>query len=145
MLGLSFRTLGLLYKVGNKNDTTGFYSFQNQVHSFNAHFSYMDLPADFTIQFRKNRNLPIAWEGGVVLSQLIHTNALQFNSSTRNFYHNNSLFNKTQVGLNTSISVTFLFKQTPSMLIGPYLYYGASQIAKEGLYANKHFVLTTLR
>jgi hypothetical protein len=144
-LGLSFRALAYGNVVGNKNDTTGFYNAQNATHTFNAHFNYIDLPAGFTIQFRKNKSLPIALKGEIVFSQLIYSNALQFNSYTGNYYHDNSILNKTQLGLNTSASVKVFSKQKTSLLIGSYFYYGASQIAKEGLYYKRHFVFTALR
>ena len=61
------------------------------------------------------------------------------------YYTNNSIFNKTQIGLNTSISTALFSKQKNSVLIGPYFYYGASRLANEGLYNKKHFVFTGLR
>ena len=144
-IGLNFTTFRSLYKVGNRNDTTGFYNSQNAVHNYNAHFEFVELPVSLKIQFGKSKDLPLFWQGGIVLSQIISTNALQFDPYSGKYYLDNSVFNKTQVGLNSSISVELFSKNGNPLLIGPYLYYGASKISKEGLYGDKHFVFTGLK
>jgi hypothetical protein len=144
-IGLNFTTFRSLYKVGNRNDTTGFYNSQNAVHNYNAHIDFVELPVSLKIQFVKSKNLPLFWQGGIVLSQIISTNALQFDPYSGKYYLDNSAFNKTQVGLNSSISVGLFSKKGNPLLIGPYLYYGASKIAKEGIYSDKHFVFTGLK
>ena len=80
-----------------------------------------------------------------MLSQLVASNALQFNQSSGLYYHNNSMLNKTQVGLNTAFSVELFSKQKRSLLIGPCFYYSATNLATQGLYNKKHFVFTGLR
>ncbi len=141
-IGLNFKTLRSLYKVGN---TSGYYSSQNAVHNYNAHINFIELPVSVKVQFVKGKTLPLFWEGGIVLSQIINTNALQFDQYTGKYYLDNSVFNKTQLGLNTSISVGLFAKKRSRLLVGPYFYYGASKIAKEGLYGDKHFVFTGLK
>ena len=78
------------------------------------------------------------------MSQLISSNALQFNTSTGLYYHDNSLFNKTQLGFITSFDVALISKQKQSLLIGPYLNYGISKIASQG-YNKHHFTFIGLR
>jgi len=80
-----------------------------------------------------------------VVSQLISSNALQYNQNSGWYYKDNTLFNKTQIGLNTALSASLFSRQKNSVLIGPYFYYSASSLANEGLYNKKHFVFTGLR
>jgi hypothetical protein len=75
---------------------------------------------------------------------LISTNALQFNPAGY-YYKNNSLFNKTQLGLNTGLFVTLFSKQKNPLSIGPFFYYDVTHISSQGLYNKKHFVFTGLQ
>ena len=95
-------------------------------------------------QLGNEKHLPLSWQAGISISELISSNALQLNSSTGYYYKDNSLLNKTQVGFNTAFLLTLFSKQKNSILIGPYFYYDASKIANEGLYDKKHFVFTGL-
>jgi hypothetical protein len=58
--------------------------------------------------------LPLFWEGGVTISRLLNSNALQFDPSSGNYYNDNSAINKTQLGLNTSISISLFSKHKTS-------------------------------
>ncbi len=80
--------------------------------------------------------MPLALNAGISISQLIATNALQFNNTSGIYYYDNSLFKKTQLGFSTGI---YFSNKSNTVLIGPHIYYGITKIASEGLYKNAHF------
>jgi hypothetical protein len=145
VLGINFKSFNTSNKVGTRNDTTGLFDSRNTVNSYNNHYNFIELPVTLKIRIGRGKNMPLFWQGGLVVSELISSNALQFNPNSGLYYSDNSIFNKTQIGLNTSLSAALFSKQKNSILIGPYFYYSATGLANEGLYNNKHFVFTGLR
>ena len=102
--GINFKSFNTSNKVGTRNDTTGLYNSQNSVNTYKNHYNFIELPVTLKIQIGRGKNIPLFWQGGFVVSELISSNALQFNQISGLYYTNNSIFNKTQIGLNTSIS-----------------------------------------
>lgn len=96
------------------------------------------------MQLGDNKNFPVFWSGGITLSQLVKSNALQFDASSGIYYKDNSLLNKTHLGFSTGLSTTLFQNRKFAMLFGPYFQYSASQLANQGLYSKKHFVFIGL-
>lgn len=150
-LGISYKYYSLLNEVGNRIDSvitypsqyfassSGFYSSTNNVKTYRNNFHYLEIPVSIKLQLGKSKTVPLYWQGGFNISQLISSNALQFTSNPGLYYNDNSLFNKTQFGLQTGFSAT-LFSNTKNPLsIGPYFIYNTSKLTNEGLYRGKHF------
>lgn len=139
-LGISYKYFSLINKIGTANSTqANRYNATNPVHSYRNNFHYLEFPAFVKFQLNNNVSLPLYWQGGFNISQLISSNALQYQSNPGLYYKDNSLFNKTQFGLNTGFSATLFAKQKMPTTIGPYFYYRVSKLADKGLYKNKHF------
>ncbi|MEO6837702.1 MAG: outer membrane beta-barrel protein [Ginsengibacter sp.] len=156
-LGISYKYYSLINEVGKRIDSAIFYSSQNLSSSgdlysvtnngkaYRNNFHYLEIPVSIKFQFGKSKKLPVYWDIGINISQLISSNALQFASNPGLYYHDNSLFNKTQIGLQTGFSAT-LFPNTKNPLsIGPYFIYSTSKLANEGLYDGKHFSFIGMR
>ncbi|MEO8766026.1 MAG: outer membrane beta-barrel protein [Ginsengibacter sp.] len=146
--GVNFRAFSTSTEIGKRNDSTGYYYTRNTSSIYNRYTSYYDfveLPATLKVQLGKGQKMPLFWQGGLVFSGLISSNVLQFNQNTGVYYKDNSILNKIQVGLNTSISASLFSKQKNSILAGPYFYYSASRLTNEGLYNKKHFVFAGLQ
>jgi hypothetical protein len=155
-IGISYKYYSLMNKVGNKIDSTlsyslyffssnNSYSSTNTVNSYRNNFHYLDLPVSIKFQLNKNKRLPLFWNAGINISQLITSNALQFQSNPGIYYHDNSLFNKTQFGLHTGFSVVLFSQQKTPFAIGPNFYYSASKLADKGLYDKTHFGFIGIR
>jgi hypothetical protein len=149
-IGISYKYYSLINKVGNKIDSTlsssqyfsslnNSYSSTNTVNSYRNNFHYLDLPVSIKFQLNKNKKLPLFWNAGINISQLISSNALQFQSNPGIYYHDNSLFNKTQLGLHTGFSVMLFAKEKNPLTVGPNFYYSATSISGKGLYSKRHF------
>src|SRR6185437_588135 len=101
-LGISYKYFSLINKVGAP---TGLASYQfnavNSTNSYRNNFHYLELPVLVKFQLNNGKTLPLYWQAGINISQLISSNALQFKSNPGAYYNDNSLFNKTQLGLST--------------------------------------------
>ncbi len=146
-LGINYKEFNTSNLVGQKNDSVATYSFANANKHYTNNFKFIELPLKVRVELGHNKSLPIFWSGGITLSQLIKSNALQFDPYASSidpfakvYFTDNSFFNKTLLGLNTSFSTTIFSNKKSSILAGPYFYYAASKLANKGLYSNKHFV-----
>ena len=156
-IGISYKHSSLLSEVGNKIDTS-FYSLPQAFTSFNNvyssavnlktyrnNFHFIEVPISIKFPLNNNSKLPIFWNAGINISQLVATNALQFNSSAGLYYSDNSFFNKTQFGLTTGFSATLFAKGKRPFKLEPYFYYSTVSLANKGLYAAKHFTSIGLK
>jgi hypothetical protein len=155
-LGLSYKYYSLINEVGRKVDSllspsAQYFSVSNSYNSFNSshsyrnNFHYLEVPVSFQFQLNKNKKLPLSWQAGVDVSELIGSSALQFEANPGIYYSDNSMFNKTQFGLHTGLFATFFSKQKVPFSFGPYFYYSASSLAGSGLYNGKHFSFIGIR
>lgn len=148
--GLSYKYYSLLNKVGRKVDSllspstlyfsvSNSYNSVNSGHTYRNTFHYLEVPISFKLQLNKNKKLPLSWDAGINLSELLTSNALQFKANPGVYYTDNSMLNKSQFGLHTGISATFFSSKKMLVSFGPYFYYSATSLADNGLYAGKHF------
>ncbi|MEP6596608.1 MAG: hypothetical protein ABJA71_11715, partial [Ginsengibacter sp.] len=142
--GINYKLFSAINKVGEKNDSSQQYSLNNAVNNYHHYYHFIELPVSLKVQI-SSKNIPLFWDAGVSISQLVSSNALQFNTNSIGYYHNNALFNKSQIGFNTGFSASLFANRNTSALIGPYIYYGTTKIAEEGLYKNQHFTFIGLR
>ena len=138
---LTFIT-GLNYKLFSTTSTTGtdsanYFRATSNVNTYHNYYNYLELPVGIKFQIAHLKKIKLIWSIGSSIAQLIGSNALQFNS-TGLYYHDNSLFNKTQFGFNTALDVNLFSNQNREFLVGPYFNYGISKIASQG-YNQHHF------
>ncbi|MEO8819761.1 MAG: porin family protein [Ginsengibacter sp.] len=149
-LGISYQYLSLVNKVGNPfyptTANTQFSASPNNLYSstnvnrfYRNQFHFLEIPVSIDFRINKSKSVPLFWNAGINISELISTNALQFQSNPGIYYQDNSLFNKTQFGLHTGFSVMIFAKEKNSLTVGPYFYYSPTNIANKGLYSEKHF------
>lgn len=154
-LGLSYKYYSVINKVGNKIDSVlaasqyssfnNFYSSATPFHSYRNNFHYLEAPLSIKLQLNKNKSESLFWNAGIDISQLIGSNALQFKTDSGLYYRDNSMFNKTQFGLHTGLSLTIFSQQKTPFTFGPYFYYSPTNLANKGLYNKSHFNFIGLR
>ncbi len=111
----------------------------NNIHSFRNNFHFLDIPVSMKFQLNKNKKFPLSWNAGIDISELINTNALQFDSGSSVYYHDNSFFKKLQLGLHTGFSATVFTSGKHPLTFGPAFYYSLTNLSGKGLYDNRHF------
>jgi hypothetical protein len=146
-LGISYKYYSLINTTGNKIDfniapslsAQSIYSSWSNTNTYRNNFHYIEIPISLKFQLGNSETLPIYWSAGVSISQLISSNSLQFKPAPGLYYNDNSLYNKTQIGLQTGFSALLFAKTKVPINIGPYFIYNMSKLANEGLYGGKHF------
>ena len=140
-VGINYKYFSTLNKTGFKIDSvqTAYYVGPTGSRNYRNSFNFLEVPVTLKLLLNKNKSLPLYWNAGISISQLISSNALQFKANPGLYYIDNSLFNKTQLGFSTGLSTTLFSSQKFPVNIGPYIYYGVSDIGHEGLYKKKHF------
>jgi len=155
-IGISYRYFSLLNEVGGKADSSyafyRTYTALNNAYSsavnlkiYRNNFQYVEVPVSIKFRINSNSNFPVFWDAGINISELISTNAFQFDSNAGLYYPDNTFFNKLGFGLNAGFSATFFAKGKKPFNIGPYFYYSTTSLANKGLYDNRHFVFIELK
>lgn len=139
--GVSYKLFSTTNGVGK--DSVNYFRANNTDKTYHNYYHYLEFPVDFKLQITNSKKTQLYWSTGFSISQLISTNALQFNNTAGLYYHDNSLFNKTQIGFTTGIDIAFL-QHKGLIIIGPYLNYGITKIANQG-YNKHHFTFIGLR
>lgn len=139
-IGINYQYFSTKNKVGNQIDSAqAIYFTASQLKNYNNQFHFLQLPVTFKWRLNPKSSLPLYWDASISISQLINTNALQFRSDRGLYYRDNSVFNKTQIGIGSSFSATLFSKKAFPINIGPYFYYGATKLSNKGLYNKTHF------
>ena len=133
-IGLNYKLFSTTNKVGA--DSAAYFQSRNAQNTYHNYYHFIELPV--TIYIQLNKKIPLFWNAGVSISELLSSNALQFNGATGLYYHDNSVFNKTQVGLSTGIEIQ-LAKQKRQIFIGPSLHYNITKFSNTGIYLGEHF------
>jgi hypothetical protein len=148
--GINFKELNTSNFVGRKNDSIpGSIYFDSRTSSvsqqYRNSFRFVELPLQVNTQLIKGNKITLLWHGGLTISQLISSNALQFDPALKSYYNDNSVFNKTQLGINTALSASVIKHKNLKIFAGPFINYHFTRIANEGLYAKNHFVFAGLQ
>lgn len=140
---------GISYTLFNTSITTGssrassaaqysssgvdrYYSLTNanDRHTYTNRYHFAGMPVLF--QFRLNgEKLPVLWEGGISLSRLIASNALQYSDSLNGYYQNNRLLNRTQFSVLTGVQVKLFSRSRYPVSAGPQVQVGLSSLSAE--------------
>ncbi len=143
-IGANFKMFSSTNKVGTIDQISRRYTLSNPVNNYHNYYYFIELPAAFKSQLF-SKPFPVFWDAGISVSQLISSNALQFNNVAIVYYKQNSLFNKTQLGVSSGLSASLFSRGKTVMQIGPFINYSSTKIAREGLYKNQHFTFIGIR
>jgi hypothetical protein len=106
-------------------------------------YHFVELPV--SVHYKLNKGtLPIYFNGGVVVSQLIQSTSLHFDGTTGVYYKNDRLINQTQAGLTTGLSFALFSNTERPLWIGPSIRYNISTILKKEVSEDKHFIAVGL-
>lgn len=103
------------------NSGSHFTDYQNRYH-------FIAIP--FSVDWKVLRSAPLHLRAGLSVQHLIHTNALLFDKGSRIYYADKAAFNKTQLFSNFGLSYAVLERGKTSLLLGPQLQYGISDLEK---------------
>jgi hypothetical protein len=109
--------------VGEYYKATGSNKYTNSYH-------FASLPVSVQWQIGNHAKRNIVWENGITLSRMLHTNALVYDGVGGAYYTDNSVFNKMQWSLSTSLLFSIKSKSNIQFFAGPHFQYGLSSLVK---------------
>lgn len=134
-LGYSYYSMGL--EVGSKIDSNkALLQFSNgNSFAYTNRFHFIELPVTLQKQLGKTSRFSV--NGGLSLSLLAASNALQYSAAKNIYFKDNSNINKVQLGLLAGFNYRLLQR---SLLVeaGPQLRYGLSNILEKETYGSMH-------
>ena len=124
------QAVNLFYRLGSNLQYT---PYINRYH-------FLELPIALEVQLNRGRRLPLIWEAGFSLSQLVSGNALHYSSSLNGYYKDNSLFNRTQLSLSAGLQAQILSGTSHPLRIGPQIQYGITRLLPPAGSNNLHLL-----
>jgi len=119
------------YRPGNSS------SYLNQYH-------FIELPVLLKVRLNRSVRMPLTAQGGLALSELISSNALQYNQGAGVYYKDNSLFSKTQCNLSVGLMLG-LSGRSVMYQIGPEFQYGLTSLLKNSGAEKEHFLSAAIK
>ncbi len=102
---------GSMRDVGYYYRSAGFTKYTSRYH-------VLELPVAMHVQLNRSTKLPLIWDAGMHLQQVIGNNALYADTSG-NYFSDKSLVNKTQWGINTGLSLKLFNQKKVALVVGP--------------------------
>ena len=146
VIGLNYKLFSTSLAVGNDNSLNGIrrYGFGN-TNSYRNFYHFIEIPVSIQTQIARIKEHPLYLDGGISFSQLINSNALQYNIAQSKYYIDNTLFHKTLIGLSVGLSFNLLNTDKAPLLLGPQFYYSTTPLAGSGMYVRSHYSFVGIR
>ena len=135
--GLNYRLLSTDIK-SNGIDSIAVNSYQS-FNYYHNYFHFIEMPIEVQSKIAAIKKLPLYWSAGIVFSELVGAKALQFDKSNGLYYSDNSLFNKTGLGLSAGLFFTIKQNWERPLQIGPDFYYTVTAVSNSGIYNQAHY------
>jgi hypothetical protein len=126
------------YKTGAVTSVTSYYKPGNS-NTHNNRYRLLQIPLIFEYRLNNSRKLSIDLNAGLILAQLLSSNALVYDAYHQAYYHNDDLFQKTQLHFLTGANMQFALNNKTAVNIGPQFQYGLSDLMRNNTYTNQHF------
>ncbi|HEX7846172.1 MAG TPA: hypothetical protein VF476_10265, partial [Chitinophagaceae bacterium] len=88
----------------------------------------------------KGKKFNLSWENGLAVSRLLSTNALHYDKNLRAYYRDFGPFKKTQLFINSGLSVPVINKTGFTVAVNPFISYGMSSVLKDNTGMPSHYV-----
>jgi hypothetical protein len=126
--------------VNNMRDVGAYYGPQTNLHRNKYHF--IELPVSYQLQLIKGKKAQLLWNGGVLASFLLGTNALVYDTAAYGIYYkNSSAFNKIHFGFQSGLSIRFGDARKLQWSVGPEFSMDMSGLMKkEYILRNRYFL-----
>jgi hypothetical protein len=97
--------------------------------AFINRYYYLEVPASVEWRINRSRVLPLFWRGGVVLSELMGSNALYYNNQSGVYLKDNGVINHTQLSFSSGLMAALPFRNI-RIQAGPEFQYGVTNLLK---------------
>jgi hypothetical protein len=150
--GLQYSRYNTIIEVGYRVDSSRLVNNGSQVMNvaryyraddnskFSNKYHFIELPLALSTRLTGSKSIPVFWNAGIHLSQMIGSNALVFDSGTGVYYKDKSTLNKTQLGIATGFTFGLFGKSKIPMLLGPSVKYNASEMFNKDILNGNHLI-----
>ena len=151
-IGLNYKMYNSVMMIGSKVDSaiiannnssylsqSDFFYRTGSSTRYKNHFHFLEIPLALNIKLGKQNKHPLYLNTGISIAQLIATNALQFDTASTKYYSNNSLFNKTQIGISAGLLFSLSGSAKNPFLVGPDIHFSINRMAATGLYQSSNY------
>ena len=97
--------------------------------AFINRYYYLEVPASVEWRINRSRVLPLFWRGGLVLSELMGSNALYYNNQSGVYLKDNGVINHTQLSFSSGLMAALPFRKI-RIQAGPEFQYGITNLLK---------------
>jgi Outer membrane protein beta-barrel domain len=142
-----YLSLGLNYHYYSNTvtlTTASAYSALNKETSHADQFHFIELPVGLGFRLSSNNKFPLFAELGFTLSQMLSTNAGQFNALTGNYISESVQFRRFQFMIHAGLMVD-ISSRNHALFIGPVVQYGPQNLLTQGGGNAEHLFFTGLR
>ncbi len=112
--------------------------------SYRSNYHFIELPITLHFQLNNNKKTPFYWSNGLSIAQLLSTNGLHYDGSTRVYYEDDNLFRKTQFGFHTGLSVKLFSQSKYPLELGPQFNYQFTNLLKPDNADKRHLLSGSL-
>jgi hypothetical protein len=138
--GIHYSLYRHVVTVGNKiqHDTVIYTSSGNvaasnyfpneRTNDYKNNFHFISIP--LAVNYKPFKNVPLTFDAGISLQQLINTNALLFSSNANLYYQDKNAFNKTQFFGSFGVNYKIIESKKFSLIAGPAINYGLTNLYK---------------
>ncbi len=114
----------------------------------NAHtnnYQLLQVPLIYAQRLNSSKKVVLNWNAGLSITQLLSSNALVYDYVNGAFYHNNTLYRKTQIDMLAGLNVQFSAGKKTTVNIGPQFQYSLSNLLHSHTYGSQHFLSYGIR
>ena len=138
-------SIGLQYQFTSTSINVGQPFAASNSNNYINKYHFVQIPIELSSQLSHFKKHNLFLHAGVSLSQLLHTNALQFDNTAGRYFTNNDYFNRTIIGVSAGLSINLLKDNEAPLLLGPSVSYSLTPVAGKGLYDNSNYGFLGIR
>ena len=156
-LGAQYTQLNTEYKVGDYVSYAGQVNlagvnaplrsyYQNgTAYNYTSNYHFLELPVEGSYTLNSRSRMPVSVIAGGTLSYLMKTDGLHYDKLNGIYYEDISLYNRTQVSLQTGVSVKLLERGKQSLNAGPVFRYSLTPNRDKEMFQQEHLTYLGLR
>lgn len=156
-LGVQYTQLNTEYKVGDYVSYAGQVNlagvnaplrsyYQNgTAYNYTSNYHFLEFPVEGSYTLNSRSRMPVSVTAGGTVSYLMNTDGLHYDKLNGIYYEDLSLYNRTQVALQTGVSVKLLQSGKQSLSAGPVFRYSLTPNRDKEMFQQEHLTYLGLR
>lgn len=156
-LGAQYTQLNTEYKVGDYVSYAGQVNlagvnaplrsyYQNgTAYNYTSNYHFLEFPVEGSYTLNSRSRMPVSVTAGGTVGYLMNTDGLHYDKLNGIYYEDISLYNRTQVALQTGVSVKLLQSGKQSLSAGPVFRYSLTPNRDKEMFQQEHLTYLGLR